>query len=637
LTPASPKAEPAAERVRQPLLNVQNLRVESRIGRAVATILDGVNLELHAGETLGIVGESGSGKSMTARAITGLLPNGVDAHGSVLYAGDDLLRAPERRLRRIRGTEIGMVLQDPFTMLNPLLRVGRHITEMLRDERGKRLNKTEQHAEARDRLAEVGIHDARVADRYPFELSGGMRQRVAIAAALARDPKVLIADEPSTALDVTTQKEILALLHKVQEERQMGLILITHDLRVAFSVCDRISVLYAGSLLESSRAALLEKDPLHPYTLGLLLSEPPVERRLSELTAIPGSVPTPDAVADRCPFAPRCRWRMPRCEEQQPPLRPFPQRRESACIRVEEILDEMRAVRSMARAEVTNDIEFDEQPAVVEARNLRKVFGKRGEQTVALDDVRITVRLGEAVGIVGESGSGKTTLGRCLVGLETLNSGQILIDAVDTSNYGALSAVERATARQTIQMIFQDPYSTLNPVRSIGATLREAVAMSIPKPADTRAAVAELLELVGLPQSYARRKPIALSGGERQRVAIARALAVKPKVIVCDEPVSALDVSVQSQILQLFRSLREDLGLSYIFITHDLAVLRQIADRAYVMYRGEVVDAGPVDRLLDAPTVPYTAQLLDSVPRADAGWLKETQAAAPHADGVRST
>ena len=274
-----------------PLLEARGLRIASRIGGSRRTIVSRIDLAVAPGETLGIVGESGSGKSLTARALIGLLPPGVFADGAVLYEGRNLLDLPERALARLRGAEIGLIFQDPFTMLNPLRRSGKHITEMLRDERGRQLSRVRQDEEAARRLSEVGIHEPSVADRYPFQLSGGMRQRVAIAAALARDPKILIADEPSTALDVTTQKEILALLKSLQELRGMGLVLITHDLRVAFSMCDRIHVLYAGSVLEVGRAASVETEPLHPYTLGLLLSEPRGDRRLSELVAIGGSVP----------------------------------------------------------------------------------------------------------------------------------------------------------------------------------------------------------------------------------------------------------------------------------------------------------------------------------------------------------
>ena len=453
-----------------------------------------------------------------------------------------------------------------------------------------------------------------------------MRQRVGIAAALARDPRILIADEPSTALDVTTQKEILALIKALQESRGMGLILITHDLRVAFSMCDRIYVLYAGSLLEIGPASELEAEPLHPYTLGLLLSEPPTDRRLLELVAISGSVPSHDEVATSCPFAPRCAWAEPKCIEGRVVLGPVAPGRLSACIRISEIREEMGESREAARQRGHIEVVSRAADPLVKVEGLVKTFdagsreGSRREVR-ALAGVSLDVGTEESVGLVGESGSGKTTLARCLVGLETPTAGVISIDGIKASDYSALRDADRHRLRGTIQIIFQDPYSSLNPVRTVGSTLKEALAVRDGRVANLDRQVHELLERVGLPLSYAARKPVALSGGERQRVAIARALAVRPKVIVCDEPVSALDVSVQAQILNLFKSLRSDFGMSYLFITHDLAVVRQVVERVYVLYRGEVVEAGAVDAILDHPKHPYTNRLVDSVPRSEADWL----------------
>jgi peptide/nickel transport system ATP-binding protein len=581
------------------------------------------DLFVRRGETVGIVGESGSGKSMTARALIGLLPPGVSARGEVIYAGRNLLELPERALSKLRGSAIGLVFQDPFTMLNPLRRCGRHIDEMLRDESGKRLSKRARRAEAVRRLAEVGIHDSRVADRYPFQLSGGMRQRVGIAAALARDPKLLIADEPSTALDVTTQREILALIKRLQESRGMGLVLITHDLRVAFSMCDRIHVLYAGSLLELGSASALESEPLHPYTLGLLLSEPPADRRLAELVTIGGSVPTPDEVAGSCTFAPRCRWAAPECRAGKPALIPLDTNRFSACIRINQIRGAMAEVRQAAESRAHIVAASHSSGLLLQVEELRKTFASSGRNAKgfveALAGVSLAVGAGESVGLVGESGSGKTTLARCLVGLETPTSGALVIDGVHAENWRTLKREERTRLRQTIQIIFQDPYSSLNPARTIGVTLSEALAVRGASKAEN---VGRLLERVGLPRAYAARKPVALSGGERQRVAIARALAVEPRLIVCDEPVSALDVSVQAQILNLFKALQEELGVSYLFISHDLAVVRQVVERIYVLYRGKVVEEGVVDRVLDNPRDSYTQLLIDSVPRSEAEWLQ---------------
>jgi len=617
-----------------PLLSIRGLRIASRLDSGENTILSGLDLDLAAGETLGIVGESGSGKSISARAVVGLLPEGVHATGEIRYGGRDLLSLDRRALQRVRGSEIAMIFQDPFTMLNPLMRCGQQITGLLRDDRGKRLGRDARRAAAEQRLAEVGISDPGVVDAYPFELSGGMRQRVGIAAALALDPKLVIADEPSTALDVTTQKEILGRLKELQQSRGMGLILITHDLRVAFGMCDRIAVLYAGGLLEQAPAEAVEEAPRHPYTLGLLLCEPPGDRRLAELSVIPGSVPQPDEVAGACRFAARCEWCRPECTAGEPPLLEVGPGRLSACIREAEIADEMAAARAAASQRGHLELAARERAPLVEVREVSKLFGGRhgGREVAALQRVSIELGAGESVGLVGESGSGKTTLGRCLLGLETPTSGSIVVDGIEASDYQALPAAQRRELRRTVQMVFQDPYSTLNPVRTIGTTLAEALTVHEPRLRNVRDRVGELLERVGLPAAYAARKPSALSGGQRQRVAVARALAANPRLIVCDEAVSALDVSVQAQILNLLVSVREQTGVSYLFITHDLAVVRQIVDRIYVLRHGEIVEAGPADAVLDRPQHPYTRSLVASVPRADGSWLAAGADPAPAAE-----
>ena len=611
----------------KPLLEVSGLTVTHAKRSGDVTIVSGIDLDVGAGEMIAIVGESGSGKSVTAKAIMGLLPSALDSCGTVTYAGTNLLELNPRERRRMRGAEIGMILQDPFTMLNPVMRCGKILIESLSPELSK-LSRSAKRAEAIRRLAEVGIHDPSVVDRYPFQLSGGMRQRVAIAAALARDPKLLIADEPSTALDVTTQREILELIKNIQRSRGMGVVLITHDLRLAFGTCDRIHVFYAGSLLEVASTAGLEHEPLHPYSLGLLLSEPPADRRLRELASIPGSVPAPDDVADSCPFAPRCQWATSQCRESTPQLVKVAQGRWSRCRRLPEIRDEMAKIRSRVEGDVTSVERVDSPDNVlVRVRDVQKVFGN-GKQTVrALDGVSIDIGAGTSVGIVGESGSGKTTLARTLIGLEAATSGAIEIAGIPASDWSKLSKQDERRLRSTIQMVFQDPYSSLNPVRTIGWTLQEAIRIHDPRARDVGSRVDDLLSTVGIPSDYAKRKPVGLSGGERQRIAIARALAAQPQILICDESVSALDVSVQAQILNLLGRLREERGLGYLFVTHDLAIVRQIADYVYVMHRGRVVESGPTATVLDSPQAPYTRQLTLSVPRSD-GWLSTSAASA---------
>ena len=613
-------AAPVTDATPDAVLEVKNLRVQRIREDRTDTIVSAIDLSVALGETVGIVGESGSGKSMTARAITGLLPPTLAASGEVLYRGRNLLPLKEREWRSIRGQEIGLILQDPFTMLNPVFRCGRIIEESLLSRDGVKLRRNEKRAEAIRRLAEVGITDESVIDRYPFQLSGGMRQRVAIAAALARNPNVLIADEPSTALDVTTQREILALLRRIQDDRGMSLIMITHDLRVAFGMCDRILVLYAGAMAEIGTSAELDDEPLHPYTHGLLLSEPPADHRVPELFAIPGSVPEPDEVANCCTFATRCRWAKEVCREGAPPLVEVQTGRFSACTRLPEIRAEMAALHARATQRV-DEVPQPSDSTFISVRDVQKIFGSGNREVAALDGVSLEVGADESVGLVGESGSGKTTLSRILLGLETATSGQVVIDGIDASDWTKLSTSDRRRLRGAVQIVFQDPYSSLNPMRTVGGTLSEAITVHNPGAKNVSGQVADLLSSVGLPAAYASRKPVALSGGERQRVAIARALAVNPRILICDEPVSALDMSVQAQVLNLFNTLRGERNLGYLFITHDLSIVRQITERVYVMYRGKIVEQGPTDATLDNPRDAYTIKLLESVPRSEKEWL----------------
>ncbi|WP_066943383.1 dipeptide ABC transporter ATP-binding protein [Microtetraspora fusca] len=570
------------------LLDVGGLTVTGR-----HLIVDGVDLSVSRGETVGLVGESGSGKSLTARAVAGLLPKGLTATGSVALSGRELLGARERVLRSVRGSRVALLMQDPFAMLNPLRTAGAHIAESL-----PRLPRAARRAEVLRRLAEVGIADPSVATRHPFQLSGGMRQRVALAAALARDPELLIADEPTTALDATTQHEILMLLRGVQRTRGMGVLLITHDLRVAFELCDRVSVMYAGRIVESGPGSGVAGAPAHPYTAGLLAALPSVTATLPRLEAVPGSVPHAEDVTDVCAFAARCGQAEPDCGRARPPLREVSPGRRTACL-----YDVRPRPRTAPPA-----LAPDAAPAggtLLRVEELRKEYGGH----VALGGVSLDVGAGESVGVVGESGSGKTTLARCVLGLATPDGGRIELAGLDVTP-GARAA-RREGAHRLVQCVFQDPSTSLNPALTVGATLAEAAAQGR---AEGRPSVAELLDLVGLPAAYADRRPRALSGGERQRVAIARALAVRPALLICDEPTASLDVSVQAHVLELLRTIRRELGTALLFITHDLAVVRQISDRTVVLFRGAVVESGETSRVLDAPVHDYTRRLLASVP-----------------------
>jgi peptide/nickel transport system ATP-binding protein len=623
----------AAQHVDQaPLLQVRDLRVTSMLAGRRRSILGGIDVDVQVGETLGIVGESGSGKSVFARAVAGLLASGLHAEGDIRYRGRDLLSLAERERKSLRGRNIGMLFQDPFSMLNPLQRCGDHVVELLRDERGRRPPREVRRQAAVRLLEEVGIDDEHVVDAFPHELSGGMRQRVGIAAVLAGDPDLLIADEPTTALDVTTQRDILVRLRELQRARGMGLVLITHDLRVGFSLCDRITVLYGGSVLERGPASAMYADPRHPYTLGLLTSEPPTDRRVARLRAIDGTVPDADEVLHECGFAARCQWSAPQCVSGKPVLTPVGERRtahlgvhDSACVRIGDVIGEMRSVRGAADAAPERSPLAGEE--LVNAEELGKTFTARHRRVTALDAVSFELRANEIVGIVGESGSGKTTLGRVVVGLETPTAGRLHVGGVDASNVERMAPDRRRKLRRFVQMVFQDPSATLNPMLTVGATLSEAVsAHERVGRQEARARVAALLQDVGLSDTYASRKPVALSGGERQRVAIARALAARPRVLVCDEAVSALDVSVQAQIVNLLLRLRLQHGLSLIFITHDLAVVRQVADRVYVLRKGVVVEQGATADVLDRPAHPYTRDLVAATPSADRSWLADSTA-----------
>ncbi|MFF7330015.1 dipeptide ABC transporter ATP-binding protein [Streptomyces sp. NPDC008150] len=673
--PAGSVATPAAPAPGD-LLDVRGLRVVATRGAgAHAVVLDGVDLRVAPGECVGVVGESGSGKSLAVRAVVGLLPEGTAVDGgSVRLSGREVLDLPPAARHAVRGRQVALLLQDPFTMLHPQLTCGAQIADGLRAElpalaaaRGRRARRTAERREIARRLAEVGLRPE-VADRYPHELSGGMRQRVAVAAALAGDPELLVADEPTTALDAANQGAVLDLLRSLQRGRGMGLVLITHDLRVAFSACDRVYVLYAGAVLEEGRAAELEADPRHPYTAGLLASEPSVRERFERLPTIPGSVPPPGRRGAGCPFADRCPHAAPVCGSTTVRLRPVaaaprggePGTRLSACLRLAEIdgpltpervtgdappraaeapapagsaraddTDTTAGTNSTAGANITAGAESGsgagDAPAGVPALRVDSVsrtFRSDAGDHVAVRGVSLTVAAGRVTALVGESGSGKTTLARVAIGLETFDAGRVDVAGLPLAPGRRPTVAERARLARRAQIVFQDPYASLNPLRTVSATLREALTAA---GQDTRVGrreraerdrrrVDELLTQVGLPTRYAARRPAGLSGGERQRVALARALAVRPRLLICDEAVAALDVSVQAQLLNLLARLQRAEGFAVLFITHDLGVVRQIADEVAVMYEGEIVERGRTADVLDRPAHAWTRRMLAALP-----------------------
>lgn len=562
-------------------LQLRDLRIHGPGG----VIVEHIDLVVGAGTTLALVGESGSGKSMTAKAMTGLLPRGVTASGTMQLGDTEVdLGMGARALEGLRGRRIGLLLQNPFTSLSPVHRCGEQIAAALPADRRR------SQQEVQRRLAEVDLPE-RVARQYPFELSGGMRQRVALAASLAADPEVLIGDEPTTALDVTTQREVLDLLARIQRERSMALLLITHDLGVARERADRIVVMYAGRVMEEGPGQQVFTRPRHPYSAGLRDADPPLRHRIPRLPAIAGSVPRAWEVTSGCAFAARCPIAHDKCHHEAPTLVGDDDR--VACWSP---LDDTSDAPAPAAEMADGRAGAPEWAPLLQVTSLGKRF--TADQPPALSDVSIEVRAGEAVGIVGESGSGKTTLARILVGLEHADTGSIHWN------------VDGPPARRA-QIVFQDPTSALNPRMSVGAALAEALAIA----GRNRSEVPDLLRSVGLPLEYANRRPAALSGGEQQRVAIARAIAARPHLLICDEPVSSLDVSVQAQILNLMNDLLEQLGLALLFITHDLAVVRQVVSRAYVMHNGGVVETGSMDELVATPTHAYTRRLFASVPQ----------------------
>lgn len=590
-----------------------SVRLADGPGGPGRVLVSGVDLSLADGESLAIVGESGSGKSLTARSLLDLLPPGLVAEGRVEVAGTVLDGTPGRA-RAVRGRRVALLMQDPFTMLNPLRRVGAQLADGL--PAAVRRHRRLRREAVEHRLAEVGL-DPAVAHRYPFQLSGGMRQRVGIAAALAGDPQVLVADEPTTALDVTTQREILRLVRWIQRDRGMALVLITHDLRVAFSMCDRVVVMYAGRTMEAGAAEEVQRRPRHPYTAALLDAEPPVDRRLATIPTIAGSVPAHDDVAGGCAFAARCRHAVEGCRGGEPLLLEVGPGHRTACVRSHDLRDLRADPASLVTAEQRRP--QDGPPPLLRVDGLGKRFP--GSTAPALEDVSLQVAPGETVGLVGESGSGKTTLARCVVGLEVPTAGSIELAGTRFTGWSGLDRREVRRLRGVVQMVFQDPYSSLPPTRSVGATLTDAL-RAFGRPTGA-AEVAALLELVGLSAAHARRRPAALSGGERQRVAIARALAPQPSLLVCDESVSALDVSVQAQVLELLAGLVRELDMALLFVTHDLAVVRQATQRTYVLSAGRCVESGPTEEVLDAPRHDYTRALVAAVPRDERHWLGE--------------
>jgi oligopeptide/dipeptide ABC transporter ATP-binding protein len=626
-----------------PVLEVDGLRTEFHLKSANVVAVDDVTFHVDEGECVGVVGESGCGKTTVGLSIMKLLPNvGHVVGGTITLLGQDLAPLTEKEMCKVRGNQVGMVFQDPLTSLNPTMTIGDQIAESVRLHQGA--SKAEGRSRALEVLKTVEVPNAEHRlDGYAHQLSGGLRQRVMIAMALVCSPRLLIADEPTTALDVTIQAQILDLLDRLRQELHMSVILITHDMGVIAQRADRVLVMYAGRIAESASTTELFTAMRHPYAEALMASVSKLDQDPSvRLVSIPGLPPDLSQPISHCRFAARCRYAQDDCRETEPQLvraeesgadhlaacfhqvdvdpETIAKRPEAVAMAADLSVkvDEVALARLQARADaltqasvlVRVDHAVKEFPVTSGAIVQRKIGTVK-----AVTDVSLAIRHGETFGLVGESGCGKTTMGRMVVALERPTSGTIAFESEDITNLDGRALRRR---RRDMQMMFQDPYASLDPRMRVGSILREPLKVqSVGTREQQRARVLEMLGEVGLPTRSAELYPHEFSGGQRQRIGLARALALEPKLIVADEPVSALDVSIQAQILNLLKELQERHGLTYLFISHDLAVVKYMADRIGVMYLGKLVEMSPARDLYDKPAHPYTKALIDTIPVAD--------------------
>lgn len=584
------------------LLEIKNLVTEFKTEDEFIKAVNDISFTLHKGETIGIVGESGSGKSVTSLSVMGLIPNppGKVTGGEIFYTDKhgktiDLVKAPETIMRELRGNDIAMIFQEPMTSLNPVIKCGEQVMEALILH--KKMSKKEARAKTLDLFREVQLPTPELMmDRYPHQISGGQKQRVMIAMAISCDPKILIADEPTTALDVTVQKTILELMQKLQQEHHMGIMFITHDLGVIAELADRVVVMYKGKIVEQGTVLDIFTAPQHPYTKSLLACRPPLDIRVKRL----------------------------------PVVSDFMIRHEDGEIEEikRDVKDAIKNVMVTNEERIAQHKELYQREKILELKNVKTwfpaqktIFGKVLNWTKAVDDVTFDIYEGETLGLVGESGCGKSTLGRTIMKLTDSKEGQIFYRRQEILR---MKESDFRFLRKDIQIIFQDPYSSLNPRLTIGDALMEPMTVhGIGKnKSDRKKLVLELLDKVGLEYKYYSRYPHEFSGGQRQRVCIARALSLNPKFIICDESVSALDVSVQAQVLNLLNDLKKEFKFTYIFISHDLSVVKFMSDRMVVMNQGKIEEMGDADEIYNNPKSEYTQKLINSIPKGRAEDIK---------------
>jgi peptide/nickel transport system ATP-binding protein len=613
------------------LLELDGVQTEIRLRRSVVHALDGVSLTVDPGECLGIVGESGCGKTMTALSIMRLLPPGGHiVGGKIMLDGKEISTLSDNDMRHVRGNEVGMIFQDPMTSLNPTMTIGDQISETVVLHRGA--SAAEAKARAVEVLGLVGMPwPAERVNNYPHQVSGGMRQRVMIAMALACEPKLLIADEPTTALDVTIQKQILELIDSLRKRLSMAVILVTHDLGVIAGRADRTVVMYAGKVAESTTTTRLFGNPRHPYTEALFEALPEKaadsSRRLYNIPGMPPDLTNPPT---GCRFAARCRYAQEICRAEEPELKGDSWEHVFRCFfpvgndeREKRIAELLVAEEKAAETAVEPAVAATADGELLRVEHLVKnfpvtsgaVLQRKVGEVSAVADVSFAIVPGQTFGMVGESGCGKTTIGRLIVGLEKATSGSIFLEGEDLTR---LSNRERRRRSGKVQLMFQDSYASMDPRMRVGPILREPLAIQRRgSRKEQQAKIDEILDEVGLPRAAVQRYPHEFSGGQRQRLGLARALILRPQLIVADEPVSALDVSIQAQILNLMKDLQRDHGLTYMFISHDLSVVRYLSNNIGVMYLGKLVEIGPANDVYYRPVHPYTRGLIDTIPNAD--------------------